>query len=171
MPHEAKLFSKSWPALILALLIFVYVYDLLFLFPQTTSSKSFMYSVAFTCALQLSARYPVRNVDSPLPQMGVSQHPRLWVGDTHWQTALEVVIPCVSHNTAISPYDNYLLLGGIQPHFQNRLRCQYLLWHPLFSTNQLNNLAAGLVPFCHFCVRVRSSYCLVPSRTSWVNEP
>ena len=130
-----------------------------------------MYSVASTCALQLSARYPCRNVDSPLPQMGVSHDPRLRVGDNHWQTAMEMVIPCVSHDTAISPYGDYLLLGGIQPYFQNRLRCQYSLWHILFSTDQLNNLAAGLVPFCHFCVGVRSSYCLVPSRTSWVNEP
>jgi hypothetical protein len=40
---------------------------------------------------------------------------------------------------------------------------------PLFSIDQ-PNLAAGLVPFHPFCVVVRSGYCLVPSRTSWVNE-
>jgi hypothetical protein len=41
---------------------------------------------------------------------------------------------------------------------------------PLFSTDQ-PNLAAGLVPFSPFCVVVLSGCCLVPSRTSWVNEP
>jgi hypothetical protein len=41
---------------------------------------------------------------------------------------------------------------------------------PLFSTDQ-PNLAAGLVPFSPFCVVVLSGYCLIPSRTSWVNEP
>ena len=41
---------------------------------------------------------------------------------------------------------------------------------PLFSIDQ-SNLAAGLVPFGPFCVVVRSGYRLVPSRTSWVNEP
>jgi hypothetical protein len=40
----------------------------------------------------------------------------------------------------------------------------------LFSTNQ-PDFAAGLVPFSHFCVVVLSGYRLVPSRTSWVNEP
>jgi hypothetical protein len=41
---------------------------------------------------------------------------------------------------------------------------------PLFSTDQ-PNLVAGLVPFCPLFGVVRSGYCLVPSRTSWVNEP
>ena len=41
---------------------------------------------------------------------------------------------------------------------------------PLFSTDQ-PNLAAGLVPFCRSFGVVLSGYCLVPSRTSWVNEP
>jgi hypothetical protein len=41
---------------------------------------------------------------------------------------------------------------------------------PLFSTDQ-PNLAAGLVSFYPFFVVVRSGYCVVPSRTSWVNEP
>ena len=40
----------------------------------------------------------------------------------------------------------------------------------LFSTDQ-RYLVAGLVPFYPFFVVVRSGYRLVPSRTSWVNEP
>ena len=31
---------------------------------------------------------------------------------------MEVVIYCVSLGSAISPYVNYLQLGGIQPHYQ-----------------------------------------------------
>jgi hypothetical protein len=41
---------------------------------------------------------------------------------------------------------------------------------PLFSTDQ-PDLAAGLAPFCPFCVVVRCGCLLVPSRTSWVSEP
>ena len=77
-----------------------------------------MYSVASTCALQLAAYSPFRSVDGPLPQMGVFHYPRLRVGNIHWQTAMEVVIHCVSHGTAISPHGNCLQLGGIQPHSQ-----------------------------------------------------
>ena len=109
MPSEVEILSKSCQLLV----SLIFVYGLLSFFLQTTLSKWTMYALASTCALQLAAYHPFRNVDELLPQMGVYQYHRLRVGGIHRQTAVEVVICCVSHGTAISPYGNCQHVGGI----------------------------------------------------------
>ena len=144
------------------------VYYLFFL--QTTLSKSVMYSVASTCALQLADTIPFAMLTAPCHRWEflstLDFEWEVFTGKRPWKWSFTVYL--LARLLALMAILCELVGFNLTSVFNCNVGIRSGI--PLFSTDR-PNLAAGLVPFYPFWVVVRSGCCLVPSRTSWVNEP